>query len=249
MRIKTWRGAVVFCVGVTAVALVVGHAVSWFMLPRALFWEIFGLHNFIVMVIAPPIALWGGFQIRDRTLAMDRLQYMVNHDHLTQLFTRTRVIELAEHMGGQGQILLMDIDHFKRINDSFGHLIGDRAIFEVGKTLASMIGPNDLAGRFGGEEFIVFLADCAPVQGFDKASALCSAVAAAGFCDGRIGQLTLSIGVASQMQGADIEAAMRRADEALYTAKSNGRNRVCAHDGAAILHCGEKAFAIRAVAP
>ncbi len=246
MRIKTWRGAVVFCLGVTAVAMVMGHAISWYMLPTELFWQIFNLHNAIVLVVAPPIALWGGFQIRDRTFAMDRLQYMVDHDSLTRLFTRNRVIELATK---SGQVLIIDIDHFKRINDCFGHLTGDRAIVEAAQIVRENVRQTDLVGRFGGEEFIVFLTGADPAKGCQIAEKLRAAIATARLCEGQIGKLTFSLGLASHLPGHDIVVAIRQADDALYAAKAAGRNRVCAHDGAGTTFCGEKAFAIRAVAP
>ena len=246
MRIETWRGAVVFSVGISTIAMVVGHAISWYLLSQDVFWQIFSLHNIIVLVIAPPLGLWGGFQIRDRTVAMDRLLYMVDHDHLTGLLTRRRTIELAT---GPGQVLIIDIDHFKRINDSLGHLTGDRAIIEVAQTVAATVGSTDIVGRFGGEEFIVFLAGASPDQGCKMAATLRAAAAKTPFCDGQIGVLTLSIGVAARPGGQDIEIALRQADEALYSAKAAGRNRVCAHDGQGLTQCCEKGFAIRAAAP
>ena len=244
MRIETRQGVVVFGVTVTAIALVITHGISWSLLSIAMFWQTFLLHNLIVFCIAPPVALWGGFQIRKGTFAMNRLHYLIDHDHMTQLLSRRAFIQRATE---DGQVLLLDIDHFKRINDGFGHLAGDRAIVDVSKLLTAAVGATDLVGRFGGEEFIVFLNGATVDQGAQIAEKLRAAVANARICDGQIGPVTLSIGLTPQLPLQDIETSIRRADDALYAAKGAGRNRVCIHDGQSVAFCGEKGFAIRAV--
>jgi diguanylate cyclase len=158
-------------------------------------------------------------------------------DPLTGLYNRFGLIErmedaVAEMGGGEPpSVIMLDIDHFKAINDKHGHLIGDRVIRFVAQTLLSNIKGKDSAARYGGEEFTILLPST-PVGGAESvAEAIRNAVAAAQLvrADNRkpLGQVTLSAGVACYRPGEDILDFINRADEALYRAKREGRNRVC----------------------
>ena len=137
----------------------------------------------------------------------------------------------AEGTGLDGSCLIMlDIDHFKRCNDTYGHLFGDKVIRIIAQALASNVKGRDTAARIGGEEFVVFLPQT-PLHG---ACALADTLRQA-VEQGRIkrvetgeivSKITVSLGVAAYESGETFENFMRRADRALYAAKAGGRNRV-----------------------
>lgn len=125
-------------------------------------------------------------------------------------------------------VLMLDIDHFKQVNDRYGHAAGDAVIRALARTLCEASRDVDLPGRFGGEEFVVGLAhtDLRGAQRF--AERLRASVAASSVnCDGQTLTYTISVGVALMTsRDADLDAVLRRADEALYRAKAAGRNRI-----------------------
>ncbi len=128
--------------------------------------------------------------------------------------------------GGRYAMLLLDIDHFKTINDLMGHQAGDRALARIGRVIADDVRGVDVAGRFGGEEFLVLLRDATRERALQIAERLRAAVEGSGltYADGK--PLTVSIGVA-YARAADRSAdLLERADRALYRAKDRGRNRV-----------------------
>jgi diguanylate cyclase len=129
-------------------------------------------------------------------------------------------------------LMLLDIDHFKRVNDTFGHLFGDKVIRAVAQVIKSNIKGQDIGVRYGGEEFLVLLPDTSIDGALQLAEKLRGLIAS-----GRIKRtnnnetvesVTISIGVAGYRSGETIEALIGRADAALYTSKTNGRNRVTA---------------------
>src|SRR5690606_23545755 len=118
-------------------------------------------------------------------------------------------------------------DHFKRVNDTYGHDGGDRVIAAFGGLLKAHLPKSAVAARMGGEEFIAFLPDTDIVGAHGLAQALRTAMAAPGFTDTKAGLTpTASFGVAGQIPGESLYETMRRADCALYQAKKAGRNRV-----------------------
>ena len=143
----------------------------------------------------------------------------------------------AEGTGLNGScLIIVDIDHFKRCNDTYGHLFGDKVIRIVGQALASNVKGRDTAARIGGEEFAVFLPQT-PLHG---ACALAETLRRA-VEQGRIkrvetgeivSKITVSLGVAAYESGETFENFMRRADHALYAAKAGGRNRVSVAEAA-----------------
>ena len=156
-------------------------------------------------------------------------------DPLTGLKNRRGFEEAVKEMGLQGRLggtalLMVDIDHFKVVNDKHGHLLGDKVLHAVAHVLKSSIKGRDLAARLGGEEFVVLLPETPGPGAAALAKQICSLVAhgrikrSAG--QGQIGQVTLSIGVAVAEQDETLESLLERADAALYIAKRNGRNRV-----------------------
>lgn len=121
-------------------------------------------------------------------------------------------------------LLMVDVDHFKRINDSFGHPVGDQVLMRLSTLLINQTRPDDLAGRHGGEEFILLLDDCNLAAARSVAEKLRERVTAHDFGLGY--QVTVSIGIGEWRTGKDIAVVIADADAALYRAKQGGRNRV-----------------------
>lgn len=124
-------------------------------------------------------------------------------------------------------ILIADIDFFKRVNDSYGHLVGDAALRTVAGCLIHNLRSFDLLVRYGGEEFAILLPGTAPEEATQLAERLRSAVAASDIQNGDVTfQVTISMGIASAQNEKTLEALLNEADHALYRAKELGRNRV-----------------------
>ncbi|MGE8655868.1 MAG: diguanylate cyclase [Achromobacter sp.] len=121
-------------------------------------------------------------------------------------------------------LIIADVDYFKRINDHFGHLAGDRVLTEIARILQGAVRSQDAVIRWGGEEFVIVLADCPIADAVELASRIRARVQA--YRDGEIGSVTLSLGVAQFDPGETIEALIARADAALYDAKRAGRDRL-----------------------
>jgi len=162
------------------------------------------------------------------------LWHQANHDALTGLPNRSRVLEkLTQAMTYAREhhqplaIALIDLDHFKHINDCYGHLAGDAVLIEASKRLRDTLSPDATLGRYGGEELLAVIPDAIPAS-HTPFEALCQCIAQHPFgSDGARVELTCSVGVAwLEPQDRDGFELIRRADVALYMAKTSGRNRV-----------------------
>lgn len=173
------------------------------------------------------------------TRTRDQMRHFAEHDDLTGLWNHRIITERlraeVERSAREGQplsVILADIDHFKDINDTFGHLAGDVVLREIASIFLRSVRVYDSVGRYGGEEFLIVL----PGSGFEnarhRAEELRKAIEAAQIVDGdNPVPVTSSFGVASGFPSEDdVEAAIRAADTALYRAKENGRNCVVAVD-------------------
>ncbi len=156
-------------------------------------------------------------------------------DALTNLLNRRflptvlrREIELAEKSGGSFAVLLLDLDHFKAINDEHGHDTGDRALQHVAGILSQFSRGSDYVFRYGGEEFVLVLVAVQEQQALTIAHGLCRRIAdtPVQLSDGQQLHITTSIGVALYDGHPDYERVMARADAAMYQAKKQGRNRI-----------------------
>lgn len=148
-------------------------------------------------------------------------------DPLTGLLNRRgfeRALAARREAGERGALLMLDLDHFKRVNDDHGHDAGDRVLREVAALLRSQMRRRDLSARFGGEEFVIYLAGIARDPSHRVAERLRMAVEDRISVEGRA--QTVSIGVAHWPPGAPFAEILRNADAAVYAAKSDGRNRV-----------------------
>lgn len=173
-------------------------------------------------------------------LLRDRLREQAIRDPLTGLFNRryldeTLLRELAKAERGRYPIglIMLDIDHFKRINDTYGHPAGDTLLRAVGALLRSQVRTGDIACRYGGEEFLLVLPTASGEAAAGRAEALRQAIAQLQLeHEGRrLPTVTLSAGVTALYDADDgVEAALDRADQALYAAKAAGRDRVAIGD-------------------
>jgi diguanylate cyclase (GGDEF)-like protein len=177
-----------------------------------------------------------GLELEKRALELQRLS---TTDALTRICNRRhfdeRLASEWSHASRQGNVItvmIVDIDHFKKINDGFGHGMGDRCIVAVADALRSGIGrPHDLLARYGGEEFAVLLPGTSAIAAHLLAESLRRRVSAIRFTDGTPEiALTCSIGICSVIVDGSTnpDQALTRADQALYSAKRSGRNRVVA---------------------
>ena len=133
-------------------------------------------------------------------------------------------IERFNRMGKTFSILLIDIDFFKKVNDTYGHLVGDIVLKELARTLEKFARSQDIIARYGGEEFVVLLPDVEVEQSNEMAWALNRTVNEAIWPE--IGSLTISVGVATYKVGYNADSVVEFADQALYASKRAGRNRV-----------------------
>ncbi|WP_324696324.1 GGDEF domain-containing protein [Novosphingobium aerophilum] len=160
--------------------------------------------------------------------AFKRLERMARVDGMTGLTNRDVFIEMTREAMEEraGWLIVADVDHFKQINDGFGHSVGDRVLVAIGDAIQANLRAGDLCGRLGGEEFGLFLHARSGREAHAAAERLRGTVAdlaVSTFSGGKVVP-TLSLGV-SATHGLSLAEAMRRADEALYEAKRQGRNR------------------------
>ncbi|MDG0855453.1 GGDEF and EAL domain-containing protein [Pelomonas puraquae] len=170
--------------------------------------------------------------IRDRLANEARIQHLAHHDGLTGLLNRTAFMDRmallmrrAERRGEMLALLFIDLDNFKRVNDSLGHLEGDQVLTTVSERLLGALRGSDLVGRFGGDEFVVLLSDLESRDDIRVVlEALLSVVEVPVKADGRALSVTPSIGVAVfPDHGRKAEELIQHADTAMYRAKARGR--------------------------
>ena len=178
--------------------------------------------------------------VSDRREATEALRRAVACDHLTGLANRRALFEACElelqrwHRAPRPLSLVMiDADHFKRINDQFGHATGDAVLRHLAAGLSATFRAMDVVARLGGEEFVVLLPGCGEQAAAMISQRLCDSIAAKTVAvDGVTVHYTVSVGVASMDAAVDgVEALIERADKAMYAAKAAGRNRVVCWDG------------------
>jgi len=159
------------------------------------------------------------------------IEYISEHDKLTGLYNRTRLDKVLENEYSRSQryentfsIILIDIDHFKSVNDTYGHLVGDNVLIELAEILQKSIRQTDTLGRWGGEEFLIICpqTDLSGVK--EMAEHIRKKVATHTFKT--VGQSTISIGVSQLGTEESIKGIIKRADDFLYKAKECGRNCV-----------------------
>ncbi|MXP10972.1 GGDEF domain-containing protein [Pseudoblastomonas halimionae] len=170
-----------------------------------------------------------------------------NTDALTGTLNRRGFEEAAtgllKRSGGQGALVLLDLDHFKRINDAYGHHVGDHVLRDVGQLIRRNTHTQDILGRFGGEEFMILIAD-----GDVDAARSCAERLALALANHRFGgiadnkTITASFGVTALSPGEAWETVFNRADKCLYAAKTAGRNRIATETGTELPRSTESLF-------
>ncbi|WP_295854565.1 diguanylate cyclase [uncultured Xylophilus sp.] len=167
-----------------------------------------------------------------RLMEQDSLTGLYNHGKTKALLQQS--LAQAERQGVPLTYALIDIDHFKRINDSYGHGTGDKVIMTLARHLRRRVRATDIVGRYGGEEFALVLLDCGPDQALALVESIRDSFARVFHtCDEGIFTASFSGGIACYPQCPDTASLMSQADEALYAAKRAGRNRVQARDASA----------------
>lgn len=174
--------------------------------------------------------IWGSARdIRQRKRQERLLREQATIDSLTGLLNRPTLLAALEQQLAQPQslvLLMLDLDHFKRVNDQHGHACGDAALAHFASQLQQQLGPQDHAGRLGGEEFCILLPGCPPARAQGLAQTLLQTMRAQPLqFDGRQIELTASIGLTQRLPSDDSRSLLARADMALYQAKHAGRNR------------------------
>jgi diguanylate cyclase (GGDEF)-like protein len=170
---------------------------------------------------------------------MAEITRMAELDHLTGLLNRRAFNRDAQkkrdeikRYGSSAYLLLLDIDFFKKVNDTYGHLAGDEVLRSVAKTLAARFRSTDTVGRYGGEEFCVLMPAIGEASAISIAEDIRKSIEqlSVRFEDKTI-RVTISIGMAEMTPDQDMAALIADADAALYKAKETGRNRVVFYRG------------------
>ena len=152
-------------------------------------------------------------------------------DHLTQIFNRKKFDEIfheeiakANTLNNVLSLIIIDIDHFKRVNDNFGHTTGDSVLVEVVKIIQNHIRRSDIFARWGGEEFVILMPKATKENANTKTELIRQAIES--YTLDKVGNITCSFGITDYKQ-ADTQSSMfHRSDKALYESKANGRNRI-----------------------
>ena len=171
---------------------------------------------------------------RELIAAREELRIQATHDALTGIWNRRAVLNLLDQEIQRSKrarksigLLMLDLDHFKKINDTHGHPIGDEVLREVTNRISGILRGYDLIGRYGGEEFLVVITDCQRTRIAETADrirlAICSSPVLTG---GSTIPVSVSIGATVIAAGGSSQESLIAADQALYQAKKSGRNRV-----------------------
>jgi len=174
------------------------------------------------------------FDISERRQMLDYVTHLATHDQLTGLAGRAllqdktvQAVELARRYGTKVAVFVIDLDHFKRLNDSLGHASGDQLLIEAAGRLSRSVRSTDVVARAGGDEFVVVMPDITTVEDVNQCAAnLVARLAPEISIEEHLVQLTASVGVCIFPDfAADAKHLLKRADSAMYAAKENGRNQ------------------------
>lgn len=227
IKIRSWTGAVGFAAFLVSLAIVSATTLAYFMFPSDMKFVGVQMAFYITWIVACPLCLFVAWIIKNSTNLATELENMLAQDRLTGLATRDLFFgELAQSSEKQGVVLLLDLDHFSGFNDEHGHLAGDYVLQHVAELIAAEMRSRDIACRFGGEEFALFLDQLGPVQARNTAERLRLNIARQPMViEGKKFPITVSIGASFRHSGHEIETALAEADKSLFEAKKQGRNR------------------------
>ncbi len=188
--------------------------------------------HFVTAALIAAFYFFASFQrhLRLAQLNVEQMAELANTDTLTKIANRRRIYEVMNYerlrftrYGHSFSVLLFDIDHFKKFNDQFGHDLGDKILVELAQRVKEVLRDVDTLGRWGGEEFIIILAETTFADALLKAKLICDHVAVKPLLEGHT--ITISGGVTEVILGDTPDSVLQRADVALYEAKRLGRNR------------------------
>jgi diguanylate cyclase (GGDEF)-like protein len=198
--------------------------------------DVFSLRVGVTLLALGPLAV--ACASAARAEALRRLDHAVRHDDLTGVLARRAFLQQGERLLARYQresaglaVLMVDVDHFKQVNDQLGHGAGDQLLIGIAQAMTSALRPQDVLGRLGGEEFAVVLPDASPAEAHAIAERLRTVVEQRALDPVEDGpqRATVSIGLvhsATMGSDADMDTLLLAADAALYRAKAEGRNRV-----------------------
>src|SRR5579884_814522 len=190
---------------------------------------------------ANPMELWARICVGERMLAIqrqliearDRLRFEATHDALTGVWNRRAILEFLDHEIARSfrhstalSALLIDVDHFKSINDTYGHSTGDRVLLEIARTMNELMRSYDFLGRFGGEEFLAILPTADETGAAEVGERLRDHVRRIKLADEPQINISISIGACTHNGNESAGEMLEMVDSALYRAKAAGRNRV-----------------------
>jgi diguanylate cyclase (GGDEF)-like protein len=183
----------------------------------------------ILSLIFPAMA---GFKLIENDEKMqEEIKRLSEEDYLTKLYNRRKIHEIIEteikrsrRYNSAFAVLLLDIDDFKMINDTFGHNAGDKVLIQFSSIIGQTVRESDIAGRWGGEEFLVICPETTTEGAISLAEKIRYNIENCTFEEA--GNITASIGVAGAQHGDNVKSLIFRADEALYSSKKAGKNRV-----------------------
>jgi len=166
----------------------------------------------------------------------NQLQEMVDHDHLTKLYARSYLDEYVESAlknDDCGMFLLLDIDNFKRVNDTYGHQVGDEILVQIADQLRVLVGSRGICARWGGEEMAVYVPNISPDEAIILSNRIVEVIP-----EVTNPRVTISAGLVTgnEYQKQEFQTIFLEADTALYHAKKNGKNQVCIFNEAMLLH-------------
>ncbi len=229
-RVTTWRHVLAFSGLATALAVAVPLTIVSIALgavPMFIKFPVLLISGLIPLFITLPISVFALNMLKTMNETVTTLDSLIKFDTLTGLLSRVHFMHLLnERRKAGGYLAIVDADHFKRVNDTFGHEAGDDALKHLATIMTQTVGGAGIVGRMGGEEFVIYL----PAVQHQQAQLIAASLGTA-LRNHRLNyrghqiQITVSIGIVKDRAEADIASTLRRADMCLYKAKRNGRDR------------------------
>lgn len=181
-------------------------------------------HASLILAVTAPLMLLVMWLTRHMVRMQEKLTILANRDPLTGVANRRAFFEAMEN-AGDGTILMIDADHFKKVNDTFGHAVGDQVLRGIAEHLNASTRAGDLVGRLGGEEFAIFLAGADEERAASIGDRIASGIEIADGAGNPI-RVTLSVGGVHSRHADSVSCLVKLADEMLFAAKAAGRSRL-----------------------